>query len=128
MGIQKYFDDIKKVIDQYSATNFVLDMNLHFDIRPGEQGYWGGVVYSKDNSTLYFKEFVDSIQEETEKLMYVYHYQDSENQLIFRYDTAMNKPQLPYLEHKHTQEGILKDPTPTLSEVLEGIFTKNDWM
>lgn len=127
MTIQKYFNEIRDVLDRFSATHFILDTNVNFDIRPGDQGYVKGVVSFFDHSTLHFKEFLDVTDENIAKLMYVYHYQDSENRLIFRYDNALHKPPLPYLEHKHLPDKIIKIPAPTLTEVLEEIFRKQNW-
>ncbi len=127
MVIQKYFDETKRVIDRYSATHFVIDANLNFDVRPGDQGYLKGVIYFADHSSFHFKEFLDAIEETLDKLMYVYHYQDSKNQMIFRYDNSLHKPHLPFLEHKHLPEQIIEIPAPTLAEVLEEIFTNQGW-
>ncbi len=128
MTIQKYFDEIKDVIDRFSATHFVLDTTVNFDIRPGDQGYLKGLIYFSDNSTFHFKEFLDATDETVDKLMYVYHYQDSKKQLIFRYDNALHKPRLPFREHKHTSDQILKVPVPTIVEVLEEIFIQKNWI
>lgn len=86
-----------------------------------------GVISFADDSTLYFKEFVDSIEDSVDKLMYGYHYQDSEKQLVFRYDNARHKPRLPFEEHKHLREQIVETSAPTLADVLEEIFTENGW-
>ena len=40
--IQTYFTQIKRIIDQYAMTSFVLEAQLHFDMRPGDQGYLTG--------------------------------------------------------------------------------------
>lgn len=42
MAIQAYFDQIKANVDQYTTTPFVLDANVRFETRPGEQGYLAG--------------------------------------------------------------------------------------
>ena len=59
--------------------------------------------------------------------MYVYHYQYSENQFIFRYDNALHKPKLPFLEHKHLPEQIIEASAPTPANVFEEIFTNKGW-
>lgn len=128
MEIREYFDEIKEVIDQYSATRFVLDAIVEFDIRPGEQGYLKGAIYFADNSVLHFKEFIDTIEEIVDKLMYVYHYQYLESQLIFRYDNARHKPELAFIEHQHLPQQIIEFSAPSLSDVLEEIFTSKGWI
>ena len=64
---------------------------MHFDMRPGDQGYLTGTLIFVDDSKLHFSEYVDQTGEVVDKLMYTYHYQDTGNQLIFRYDNALHK-------------------------------------
>ena len=56
------------------------------------------------------------------KIMYAFHYQDTDHNLIFRYDNAAHKPALPQPEHKHTHLDIEASPVPTLAEVLDQIL------
>ncbi len=49
--IQTYFTQIKRIIDQYAATSFVLEAQMHFDMRPGDQGYHTGTLIFADDST-----------------------------------------------------------------------------
>ena len=121
--IQTYFTLIKRVIDQYAAISFVLEAQMHFDMRRGDQGYLAGTVIFADDSKLHFSKYVDQTGEVVDKLMYTYHYQDTGNQLIFRYDNALHKPALSSVEHKH-----LAAPVPTLDEVLAEIATTKGWV
>jgi hypothetical protein len=123
MAIEKYFAEAKKVLDQYAATRLVLEVQINFDIRPGEQGLLSGSVTFIDGSVLFFKEFLDAIAQNVDKLMYSYHYQDMRKNLIFRYDNARHQPLLATLEHKHTPEKICEAPSPTLRDVLLEIIT-----
>jgi hypothetical protein len=70
---------------------------------------------------LHFREFVDTSQVEP-KIMYAYHYQDVDHNLLFRYDNAVHKPALPQAGHKHTQSGADISPAPTLPGVLDQIL------
>ena len=72
---------------------------------------------------LHFREYIDMTQAEP-KIMYAYHCQDADHNLIFRYDNAAHKPALPQPEHKHTPLGIEASPVPTLAEVLDQIFSR----
>jgi Family of unknown function (DUF6516) len=56
------------------------------------------------------------------KIMYAYHYQDVEHNLIFQYDNAAHRPALPRLEHRHTHLGVEGSLVPTLAEVLDQIL------
>jgi hypothetical protein len=126
--IQTYFTQIKRIIEQYAATSFVLEAQMHFDMRPGDQGYLAGTLIFVDDSKLHFSEYVDQTGEVVDKLMYTYHYQDTDNQLIFRYDNALHKPALSSVEHKHLPTQIIAAPAPTLDEVLAEIATTKGWV
>lgn len=60
--------------------------------------------------------------------MYTCHYQDANNQLVFRYDNARHRPPLRTLEHKHTPEQVAETPTPTLDGVLAEIAMGKGWV
>ena len=126
--IQAYFTQIKRVIDQYAATSFVLEAQMHFDMRPGDQGDLTGTLIFADDSKLHFSEYLDQTGEVVDKLMYTYHYQDTGNQLIFRYDNALHKPALSSVEHKHLSTQIIAAPDPTLDAVLAEIATTRGWV
>ena len=126
--IQTYFTQIKRVIDQYAATSFVLEAQMHFDLRPGDQSYLTGTLIFADDSKLHFSEYLDQTGEVVDKLMYTYHYQDTDNQLIFRYDNALHRPALSSVEHKHLPIQIIAAPAPTLDEVLAEIATTRGWV
>ena len=91
-------------------------------MRPGAQGYLNGAVIFVDGSVLHFTEFLDEAYEQVEKVMYTYHYQDTHQQLVFRYDNACHRPLLPLREHKHIPEQIVASPAPLLAEVLAEII------
>lgn len=122
MVIQRYFSEIKKVIDRYAILQFVLETDVDFELRSGDQGYLHGSVHFADGSILHFKEFLDGINDTVDKLTYSYHYQAANNDLIFRYDNAAHKPALPFREHKHLPQQILPSRAPVLIDVLTEIF------
>jgi hypothetical protein len=121
--IQTYFTQIKRTIEQYAATSFVLEAQMHFDMRPGDQGYLTGTLIFVDDSKLHFSEYLDQTGDVVDKLMYTYHYQDTGNQLIFRYDNALYKPALSSVAHKHLPAQTTEAPPPILDEVLAEIAT-----
>jgi hypothetical protein len=126
--IQAYFSQLQAIVDQYAATNFVVETRVNIETRPGDQGYLTGTITFIDNSTLHFSEFLDQIGNVVDKLMYSYHYQDAENQLIFRYDNALHKPSLSSREHKHLPQQSVEATAPTLDDVLAEIVTTRRWM
>lgn len=57
--IQRHFDELKRVVDGYAAAPFVLDAQVSFEVRPGDQGFVEGAVLFQDRSTLHFREYLD---------------------------------------------------------------------
>jgi hypothetical protein len=94
---------------------------LHVDQRSAMRGLMAGILQFGDGSELHFREYVDVTQAEP-KIMYAYHYEDVEHNMIFRYDNAAHKPVFPQPEHKHTRLGIEASSVPTLAEVLDQIL------
>jgi len=126
--IQTYFAQVKAIVDQYAVTSFVLDTEVSFETRPGEQGYLSGSITFVDGSVLYFREYLDAFKGTVDKLMYTYHYQDASNQLVFRYDNARHRPPLRSLEHKHTPGQVVEAPAPALEDVLAEIVVARGWV
>jgi hypothetical protein len=60
--------------------------------------------------------------------MYSYHYQDANQELIFRYDNARHRPSLSFREHKHLPEEIVAAPAPALEAVLTEIIVIQGWV
>lgn len=126
--IQAYFNRIKAIVDPYTRIHFVLDANVSFEMRSGEQGHLVGSITFADGSVFYFREFLDAVEETVDKLMYVYHYQNADNQLIFRYDNARHRPALRFLEHKHLPGQIVEALAPALDAVLTEIVIAKGWI
>ena len=56
------------------------------------------------------------------KVRYIYHYQQADGTLIFRYDNAPHYPDLPgFPEHKHEGSHVLSASAPDLSQVLKEV-------
>lgn len=106
----------------------MLDVSVTFNRRPGEQGYVTGKVTFADGSLLSFREFLDTTLGVLDKLMYSYHYQDAEGQLIFRYDNALHRPPLPARDHKHVARQVLAAAAPDLDAVLAEAATMQGWL
>ncbi len=122
MRIDRYFDAIKAVIDRFRAAPFIIESNVKFEARPGDQGYLTGSILFIDGSFFNFSEFIDIEGETLEKVSYSYHYQNHRHQMIFRYDNANHKPVLVSPEHKHTPEGVVAAEAPALEDVFMEIM------
>jgi hypothetical protein len=117
----EYVQRLTHILDTVVAAGEAVLTSLHMDQRSAIRGFIAGSLQFDAGSILEFREFVDVSQPEP-KIMYVYHYQDADQALIFRYDNAAYRPALPQPEHKHTPLGIEVAPAPTLSEVLDVIL------
>lgn len=127
MLLQTYFNRIKEEFDRYATTRFVLNAQINFDLRPGDQGYLSGVIQFVNGADLHFTEYVDVRKKNVDKLAYSYHFQDAGKNLIFRYDNATHKPQLSSADHKHLPNQIIAAAMPQFNEVLAEIFLLNGW-
>ena len=83
----EYAQRIADTLNQVVATGEAVLLTLQVDHRSAIRGLIAGALEFADGSTLHFREFIDTSQAEP-KLMYAYHYQDIEHNLIFRYDNA----------------------------------------
>jgi hypothetical protein len=109
------------LLNQVVATGETVLSAFQVDQRSAVRGLIAGILQFGDGSELHFREYIDMTQAEP-KIMYAYHCQDADYNLIFRYDNAAHKPALPQPEHKHTPSGIEASPVPTLAEVLDQIL------
>jgi len=95
--------------------------NLQVDQRSMLRGFISGILVFEDDSQLHFREFIDLTQVEP-RMDYAYHYQNAQNDLIFRYDNAAHRPALSQAEHKHTLAGVSTSVSPTLAQVIDEIL------
>jgi hypothetical protein len=119
----EYVQEIENILNAVIATGEAASVSLQFDQRSALRGFIIGLVQFDDGSELHFREFVD-ISRPDLRLMYAYHYQDTNQQLIFRYDNAAHRPALPQVEHKHTPSNVIASSAPLLAEVIDEILQK----
>jgi hypothetical protein len=112
-----YTATLREGLDQALQAGLAVATDLQEYPKGATLGYVRGRVQFFDGSELHFREYVDTTLPEP-RLMYVYHYQDAHQQLIFRYDDAAHKPALSQAEHKHTAGGIQLILPPSLQDVI----------
>ncbi len=117
----EYVALLQKDMEEIAAAGFAEVLTLTVDPRSAVRGFIKGYLQFLDGSVLHFREFVDLTLAQP-KLVYAYHYQDAQGNLIFRYDNAAHKPPLPQREHKHTSSGVTLASVPTLHDVLSEIL------
>lgn len=120
MSFQKYLEHIQGVLNMVLSSGDAGLIEFHAESRSATAGFIAGVLRFFDESELHFREYVDTDRSPS-RVMYAYHFQDGDKQLIFRYDNASHRPALSQPEHKHTPEGVEPSPAPTLQKVLDEI-------
>lgn len=116
----EYARGINDAVEKLVSAGEAVLVNFQLDQRSVVRGFIAGSLQFQDESVLHFREFVDVTQAEP-KVMYAYHYQDENHNLIFRYDNAAHRPVLPKREHRHNGSGVVIVSVPTLSRVLDEI-------
>ncbi len=95
---------------------------LTLDDQPKQRGSIKGRLRFYDGSLLEFYEFVRGRDEQIVKSRYGYHYQNSADELIFRYDNVYHHPHVPtYPHHKHVGNKVEPAQIPDLNDVLREI-------
>ncbi len=125
MLFNTYQTNIIAIIQKYMNDEWILSFNFSVDSRSDYVGFIQGNLEFSQGSRLFFKEYID-LQESIEKLSYSFHYQDHENNLIFRYDNAKHKPDLGYTNHKHIKNKIIESEIPNIEQVILEII--NDYL
>jgi hypothetical protein len=119
----EYAREIENVLNAAASAGEAALVSVRIDQRSALRGFVAGLLLFNDASELNFREFVDTALTEP-RLMYAYHYQDANNDLIFRYDNAAHRPPLSQAEHKHTPTDVTASPAPTLAQVVDEILGK----
>lgn len=122
MQIEAYFQQHQQWID---ACAVVQSFNIFLDKRATHQGVIRSEILFVNDSILHVREFVD-VESGVERLMYSYHYVDSSNQLLFRYDNtghhkSLNLQTYPHHKHVGPSNTIVAAAAPDLAAVLREI-------
>ncbi|MDY7006236.1 MAG: DUF6516 family protein [Cyanobacteriota bacterium] len=120
--IEEYFQLLNQALQTFSI---IQNCTFNSTKQSSYQGFIRGEARFKDNSTLYFREFVD-VKITVEPDMYSYQYMTSSNNPIFRYDNTrhhkkLNLPNFPHHKHEGSQDNVISSNAPSLIEVLQEI-------
>lgn len=121
IGFLEYVRTVRTALDELTDSGDVGLVDLQIDQRSAVRGLIEGSLQFRDGSQLIFREFLDTTRREP-RLMYAYHYQDSAQLLVFRYDNAAHRPALAQPDHKHTPSGIALVPVPEWRTLLDEIL------
>jgi hypothetical protein len=122
LRIELYFRQIHREIESCPVIRLV---NIAEEKRGTYEGYIYGELTFLDDSILQFREYVD-VEDQADRLMYSYHYTDTDDNLIFRYDNTGHHRKLklttyPHHKHEGSQNNLLSSSAPILAMVLDEI-------
>jgi len=127
--IEQYF---QSMLDLLNGSPFAASSNVNLEKRGDLAGFIRGEVEFKNGSSLlFFRELLD-LRSPLQKVMYAYHYQTKDGDLIFRYDnTAHHKAVPTFPNHKHLDGGDVTSSIPpsleqVLREIEEILYTENE--
>ena len=122
MRIETYFQKLQQTVEKCEV---VQSFSITYDKRGTYEGFIRGEIYFADGSMLQIREFVDT-EITIDRLMYVYHYNDSSAKLIFRYDNTghhknLNLPTYPHHKHEGSDDNVKASSAPDLAAALKEI-------
>lgn len=120
-ALQAYFDGIEQqlfrtpslYVEQFNATILTAKRaNLKLRLR------------FKGKYLLAISEALQVVDGQVIQVDYRYHFQDENNQVIFRYDSTPHFPDLPtFSHHKHLPDTIISTEKPDLAQVFQEAST-----
>ena len=118
MNIDSYILNLEFAINSFSL---VASYNLNIDRKSEDIAFLSGRINFRDNSILYFKEFIESAGGQVKKFKYSYNYRQRDKD-IFRYDNAPDpraRDLKTFPNHKHLDSGeIVESKKVDLPNVL----------
>lgn len=129
MSIDDYIVRLESVI---ASSPIVSSYNITIDRKTNDIAYVSGVIELRDDTTIDFKEYIESKESGIGKYMYSYNYR-THSSIIFRYDNSPD-PRAKKLEtfphHKHLKnDEIVESQQISLADLLkeiEGKYFVND--
>jgi hypothetical protein len=117
--LESYLSEIEIAVAQ--LQNIQIDRYLEEALSPERLNLRIRIRFPNSN-LLEISEAIQLITGNIVYLDYRYHYQNAENQLIFRYDNTPHFPDLPtFPHHKHLPNEVIAHPKPSLLQVLQEI-------
>ena len=101
MSLDEYLDLFRKAMEKFEKYGYADIIEIREEVRANKQAILIAKVALIDGSILHIKEYIDA-KYGIDRVSYAYQYQDSSDQLIFRYDNAAHRPALGFKEHKHS--------------------------
>ena len=97
--MKDYFSEIQNLLRR---SAFIENIAIKYEAKSKTVGLIHGNIGMVDGSTLQFLELIDRKDAEIIRPKYRFHFMDSADKMIFRYDNAPHHPEVPtYPHHKH---------------------------
>lgn len=118
--IRPYFQEVEELL---STCPLALDFHFDFTVVDFDRGFWKGRITFRGGFELHLFEYVIVREDQINVQTYRYHFQDSETNLVFRYDNAPHHPNVAtHPHHIHTADDLQEAQKPKLSEVLDEVL------
>ena len=115
--LQDYFDEIDQLL-RNSANIYVEEFKV--SSLTSERANLRLKVRFAFKYLLAVSEIIVVVDNQIEYIDYRYHFQDAQNNLIFRYDSTPHFPKLPsFPHHKHLPDQVIACKKPYIAEVLK---------
>lgn len=113
--IERYLEEIDRLITQIP---YRLSTRIDIENRGDVVLYLRGEIVFTDTSELHFKEYFIVVPA-LKKLAYLYHYQNKDKEMIFRFDNAEHHPEVrTYPHHKHMRDTVLPSTEMSLKDAI----------
>jgi len=100
--VKDYFSEIQNLLRR---SAFIENVDVKYEAKSKTVGLIYGNIGMVDGSTLQFLELIDRKDNEIIRPKYRFHFMDSGDKMIFRYDNAPHHPEVPtYPHHKHIRD------------------------
>ena len=123
MSLRDYLVFFHRAVERIDNYGFAESIDIKEERRAAKQAIIKSKIILVDGSVLHVKEYIDA-KYTIEKVNYAYQYQDSDGNLIFRYDNARHRPDLGFSNHKHLSDGSIVDESsmPDISDVVDEVI------
>ena len=123
MSLNEYLDLFRKAMEKFEKYGYADIVEIREEIRANKQAILIAKVVLIDNSILHIREYIDA-KYGINRVSYAYQYQNSSDQLIFRYDNAVHRPALGFKDHRHSHDGkIYEVALPDIFELVDEILS-----
>ena len=119
--MKDYFSEIQNLLREFA---FIENVDVEYEAKSKTVGIIHGTVGMVDGSTLQFLELINIKGDEVTRPKYRFHFMDSADEMVFRYDIAPHHPEVathPHHKHIRDEEKTKQSEEIGLRDVLSEI-------